>query len=555
MKIKFFWFIGLSIFLADCANQLPPQGGEVDKTPPEIVAFYPANGTVNFKDNYVSLEFSEYVDKRSLQDAFFISPYVDGQIEFDWSGREVEIIFPDSLKPNTTYNITIGTEVKDIHNGNKMSTPLNFTFSTGAKIDSGKISGKVFGNKVNGVMVFAYKLANKKEVNPLKEKPDYISQVGENGHYTITGLADDSYRVFAIDDKFKDLLYNIGEDRYAAPYLDVKISSENSEFNNLNFKLTVEDTIKPYLLSAVMTDRNHIVVEFNEFIDSSVVSARNFFVYDSANAIKYPVSYFFKGKTKRYKYVVAVDTTIKKSDKLFLSALGIKDKAGNICEPQSIEFLYNTKPDTSFTDILKIKTDYEKNTVDYFRPSLFVELSDGVQRESVKNAFGITGENEKNVNFAFDFINDASFKILIKEKLNFRKKYLLKINMKLLKDIAGNSVDSVHTFSFNCMNKLDYSGVSGKFDVKIDSNSNVIAELYSAGGNNIIYKKHVVNSQFEFNNVYPDKYFLWYYIDPDSSGSFNYGKVFPFEPSERFNYYPDTLKLRPRWPVGDIILH
>ena len=45
----------------DCANQLPPGGGEVDKIPPKIIEVYPAQGTINFKDDYFEIGFSEYV--------------------------------------------------------------------------------------------------------------------------------------------------------------------------------------------------------------------------------------------------------------------------------------------------------------------------------------------------------------------------------------------------------------------------------------------------------------------------------------------------------------
>jgi len=543
---------GLVLFFAKCANQLPPQGGEVDKTPPEIIDYSPANGTVNYHDNYIVLEFSEYVDKRSVQDAFFISPYIEGQPEFDWSGREVEIIFPDSLKTNTTYNVTIGTEVRDIHNNNKMIEPLNFSFSTGAKIDSGKISGTVYGNNIEGTMIFAYRLDAGKEINPLKNKPEYISQVADNGKFRLTGLAETSYRVFAIKDKFKDLLYNIGDDEYAVPFTDINLSGENN-FKDLNFKLTREDTLKPYLLSAIMTDRNHIVVEFNEFIDSASVSAENFFIFDSSNSLKYPVKYFFKGKTQKYKYVVAIDSNLKKSDELFLNITGIPDKRGNVCEPQGIEFLYNPKPDTNYADILKIKTDYPDNLVDFFNPVLTVELTDGINRGKATSGISVTDDQKRKLKTETVFINDAELEIRLKQKLNFRKKYSLRINMNNLVDIAGNKLDSVYVFKFGCMNKLDYSGVSGKI-IKAagGKDSLIIVNLFPAEKGGKTYSVQTKNGEFEFENVYPGKYFLWYFVDSDSNRTYNYGKVYPFVPSERFNYYPDTLKLRPRWPVGDI---
>ena len=87
-------FLFFALIFFRCANQLPPTGGVIDKIPPEIIEVSPANGTVNFDGNSVEITFSEYVDKRSVQNSVFISPAVEGEIEYDWSGKSLEIIFP-----------------------------------------------------------------------------------------------------------------------------------------------------------------------------------------------------------------------------------------------------------------------------------------------------------------------------------------------------------------------------------------------------------------------------------------------------------------------------
>ena len=71
-KITLIFVLLSFILIIKCANQLPPSGGEVDKIPPKIEEVYPADGTVNFKDNYFELNFSEYVDKRSVRDAILL---------------------------------------------------------------------------------------------------------------------------------------------------------------------------------------------------------------------------------------------------------------------------------------------------------------------------------------------------------------------------------------------------------------------------------------------------------------------------------------------------
>jgi hypothetical protein len=59
---------------------------------------------------------------------------------------------------------------------------------------------------------------------------------------------------------------------------------------------------------------------------------------------------------------------------------------------------------------------------------------------------------------------------------------------------------------------------------------------------------------FVIEHVKEGKYRLWAFRDADSNGVFSYGKPFPFVPAERFTVYPDTLKIRARWPLGGVAL-
>ena len=182
--IKYFFLLFLGLLLSDCANQLPPGGGDIDRVPPVITEISPPDGTTNYKEDYFELTFSKYVEKRSLKDAIFISPTIKGNIELDWSGHSVRVIFPEKLKDSTTYVITIGTDLVDYNNKNRMAESVTFSFSTGSKVDKKIISGKVFDEKPSGILIFAYK-KGKEDPNPMKIKPDYISQAGNDGRYKI----------------------------------------------------------------------------------------------------------------------------------------------------------------------------------------------------------------------------------------------------------------------------------------------------------------------------------------------------------------------------------
>ena len=82
------------ILLSGCANQLTPGGGAVDTVPPKIVDVYPTNGTTNFKEGYIQFDFSKYIDKQTLKNTLFISPAIDGDLDFNWTGTSVKITFP-----------------------------------------------------------------------------------------------------------------------------------------------------------------------------------------------------------------------------------------------------------------------------------------------------------------------------------------------------------------------------------------------------------------------------------------------------------------------------
>src|SRR5688572_25224720 len=97
----------LLLAVAGCANPAPPSGGPPDTDPPEISSASIGSGTRNFSGESITLEFSEYVDKPRVNENIFLSP--PKNLEFDWSGRELEIRFPEGLDPNTTYALTVGT--------------------------------------------------------------------------------------------------------------------------------------------------------------------------------------------------------------------------------------------------------------------------------------------------------------------------------------------------------------------------------------------------------------------------------------------------------------
>lgn len=224
-------------FIAGCANQQPPSGGEDDKVPPKIKYLYPRPNTVNFSGDELTIEFDEYIDRRSFIDAFFITPKPKGTLLYDWSGKEVTVKFEKGLEKNKTYLFVIGKVFKDIRN-NPIGSPIQFAISTGPSIDKGKVSGKVFGENFERTFVFAYKqkAGEENNIDPEKTVPDYIMPVSTDGSYKFENLSAGKYRLFTVFDGDFNGLYDKVFERISIAEKDVEVS-DTTGHTGVNFIL------------------------------------------------------------------------------------------------------------------------------------------------------------------------------------------------------------------------------------------------------------------------------------------------------------------------------
>ncbi|MGE5681139.1 MAG: Ig-like domain-containing protein [Bacillota bacterium] len=544
----------LPLLFMDCANQLPPGGGQVDTTPPEIVGTYPENGAISFSDNHIEIEFSEYVEKRTFQEALFISPAFQGQMEFEWSGHSVRVNFPEKLKENITYVVTIGTDVVDLNNKNRLAQAYSFSFSSGNKIDRGVAYGKVYSNTPSGIMLFAYSL-DSLNINPSTVKPKYISQTGKQGEYSLRGLAFGKYRIFAIKDEYRDLIYDIGTDSYGSPFRDVELSEKDSLVKGLDFFLTREDTAKPRLLSAAMTDRYHLLVSYSEPVDSTLYLSKNFVLIDSTlNKTIQPV-FAFQGRGKRNEMVLAIKENLSEPNNIFLFAKELRDLSGNSTGDDYTRITVTDKPDTSAPLIIKTIPPDRASGVETMHPRISFFFDDGFDSLRVRSsAISIADRSGVRYPFSISFIDDASFNINILADLKPRQDYYITLPLNSFTDVAGNKIDSVYKYSFTTFTGTDFSGVSGTVVPASDmSPKNIIVVLQDAENARRIYKKKTGEKlDFDFSRVEPGKYIIWSFQSRDSSVNYNYGKPWPFKPADRFTVSPDTLNLRARWPVSDV---
>lgn len=547
--VKFSLLIILAVIVTKCANQMSPPGGDIDKTPPIVIYNYPENGTTNFDENTIEFGFSEYVNKRKITEAFFVSPLMERLPEFSWTNKTVTVEFTDTLQKNTTYSVFIGTEITDMNNNNKMAEPFVLTFSTGSKIDSGKISGKVNTEKADGTLIFAYKNLDTGAVDISNQKPNYLSQISDKGLYQLSGLGEGSYSIFAVKDAFKDLLYNVGDDLIGIPAKSVVLTKQDKKIINLDFLLMQEDTLAPNVQTITMTDRNHIIVEFSEPIDSSILSVTNFTLVDSTSNSNFDLKYWFKTKSNKNEYVLCLSDSLNIENEFYLHTNNIADKKGNILLSELTSFIASDKADTNIISIENVITPFDKSTIDYVSPSFSLKFSDGFDISNTNNGIIFLNLDSLEIPFKYEKTSDAQVKIIPGSNLEEETQYKIYFEMKYFEDAAGNVKDTLLAKRISTISDLAFSGASGKVKSNRDNVKVVLQEIRSS--------KRIITSidekaEFIFERVLPGNYLVWAFEDDDSSGNYSYGNVNPIEYSEYFKFYSDTLNLRPRWPVGDI---
>ena len=549
-KLTFISSVFASLFLMSCANQLPPGGGPLDTVPPEIVELYPANGTTNFAEDYFELDFSEYVDKRSLKDAIFISPRVEGDLELNWSGHSVQVVFPEKLKKDITYNITIGTDLVDYNNKNRMAEAFTFSFSTGSKIDNGIIEGNVYSEKPSGVMIFAYKVTGD-TIDPVKQKADYVSQVGEKGNYKLSGLAFQTYRVFAVQDEYRDFLYQPDQDLIGVPSKEVTLNEQDTLFSGLNFSLSKIDTISPRLFSSVMTDKYHLLVTLSEELDSLSINAENFSIVDSTLDKEFPVLYAFKGRAKEKELFLAIKDSLSLDDQCYLTAKNIQDAEKNTTAFDVVSLTVSDRVDTSAPLLISTLPAERSESVDFLNTEIAFRFDNEFDVEALKNKIIWVDTSGNKLGFTLKKIDDASFVVRASQKLKSLESYAIIFNFNNIKDVAGNKVDSLYQFKFKTFNGLNFTGFSGVVQ-NIDSSKNPVLVLQHVTDKEKNYTQHLSKKgEFAFTRVEPGKYKLYCFYDANNNGKHSPGFPFPFQPSEDIKYCPQEINLPPRWEVND----
>ena len=497
-----------------------------------------------------------------MEESVFISPYV-GELEFDWSGREVEIRFSELLKSNTTYVVNIGTDVVDVRNRNRMAQAFTLAFATGATIDRGVIGGTVYpakeGEKPEGVMMFAYQIdgASSDTLDPRSLRPDYITQTGKDGTFLLTHLQMGRYRLFAVRDEFRNLLYDPEADDYGVLPYDIKLSESDSARRGLAMRLAKEDTTAPRLIKVVAKDQHHLIMEFSEPIDTATVALSGVTIRDTVTNTPLNVLSVSAMLPKRTEFFVVTEK--QEADRAYrLTIAGFRDFSKLEIHPlaSSLGFVGERAADTLAPVVATFSLKDSARGVE-LQPDILVSFGDAVAKEHRANVAQLSDSSGNIVPIEARWLNDISLLVTPVRKLASKMWFTLSVDERKLRDLQGNGGrDTTRTLRFLTLDGDALSSIEGA--VADAARSDTIGGILIRARQALAKEPRVYEARlpkpgnFVIREMAEGKYILEAIRDRNGNQKFDAGVPFPFVPSERFTVLPDTLKLRARWPLDGV---
>ena len=213
-----------SALMSRCASMMTPTGGPRDSLPPVIVNMTPDNfatGRPTVGHGKIYIEFDEFVQLKDQQKEFFTSPAMKKKPLITLRGRGIVVQLRDTLAPNTTYALNFGSAIRDNNEGNPLYS-MRYVFSTGPEIDSMVLSGYTAdsykADSVSKSFIWFFPADSVEQVagydsTIFKYKPAAIARAENNGIFIAQNLKPIPYRVYAVQDKNDNQMYEPGSDQ------------------------------------------------------------------------------------------------------------------------------------------------------------------------------------------------------------------------------------------------------------------------------------------------------------------------------------------------------
>lgn len=548
-----YWFICL-LLLVSCAQVVAPGGGKKDVTPPTVVKYIPDSASLNFKSKSITVFFDEFVQLKDLNNQLIVSPPLENALDIKVKNKTLTIDFDkdEILKPNTTYSISFGNALQDIHENNPIDN-FKYIFSTGSFIDSLVVKGKVnnaFDHKTEkGVLVMLYRDFSDSVI--YKRKPDYFAKAKEDGTFQINNLRNDKYKLLVLKDANANYKYD--SENESVGFIDSLVDA--SEMKNILISVFQEPVKKLFLKKTIYSSYGKITFVFNKPADSIKViplnntfSEKDVFLDHSKN--KDTLNYWFRNEDKDSIILqvkngnTILDTVefkiIKKEDALKsrgrspLKLLVMNSPGGNQNFDLNAEFkiVFNNPIDPDlFSGVAnkEIKL-FEDTALIKDHKNLFYTHGP-LNTISIKNK--VVGKD----------VNSEAVPVVFKENTG----YHVLIPPGTFTDIFGLTNDTIK-IDFKTREAKFYGTLKLNIDIP-ETKGNYIVQLLDEK-ESIVRESHINKSATLFYEyLYPKKYKLKVIYDNNANYKWDTGNLLQKQQPEKVIYNAEPVNTRPNWDL------
>ena len=537
--------LSAAVLVSACATPVPPPGGPRDETPPRIVESTPAAGAVNVADQTVRITFSEYVDQTSFARAIAVTPAFDRPMDFSWRGRSVTIEFPEPLRENTTYLLTLDNNLRDVH-GVGLAAPVTIAFSTGPSISRGILAGRVVepgtGGAVAGADVFAYALPDSAAPDSLPMRPDYRTQTGNDGGFRFEYLTEQFYFVAALRDGNRNARGDLAEP-FAPPPAPAFMADTVAHEPAVPWVLAALDTVPPDPLRVQSLSQTRHVLRVSEEVRFSDRDPLSWSLVDSASGASREIRNLYISVADARQ--VFFQTPPLDGGTHSLVAAALVDTSGNRLREKTLHYLPSSATDTVGTRFLGFLPTGGASVTLAHGVEPGVRFNQPVGSDLMANAVSVRDSTGASLVYNAITRNGTDYEL--------HPEPSLAPEMRIEIDVDGSLLanpDSVYSIAFERVSSEDVGEISG---LVLGDAGSIVVELHPVEVELIVpmYEARAdATGSFIFRNVPAGSYRIRVYSDANENGRWDVGLLVPYRASETLTWHNEPVRVRARWETA-----
>ena len=540
--MKKIFIFNLIIFFG-CAAISPPPGGPEDKTPPQLLSSIPESGTYNLKGGFnVKLIFSERLDDNINKSSIRVLPFEKTPLQLKVNKNIIEVLFPDSLKKNQTYQLIISREILD-ERKNKLDKTYQLAFSTGDSISIGEISGKVFNIKNKPTFVYLFNNYESSD-SIFFRKPDFYTETDDSGRYSFKFLENRNYSIIAHQGVLPPNKIDFNRFRYGLYSKSILQLGQSNFLDNINLKL--KNNITPFsVLSVKMQDKRIGTINFTNGFDLNDQKKNlEIKIYDSQQENISSISNFFQDSLSNM--LNFYYNKFNDEGNYFFQIFNLSDTSDQMID-EKLSLINKSEIDSILPSIISLQNTNNIifdgfHSIDYkFNQPIIIN-------GELDSVFEIFSDSTKITDFELIYTKPNILSILNKNKIRGINNLSVKILCNQIKSIDNFSMkDSILNISYEVKNKRRLGSISGEIINSNSKNNYLVGYMVDNKKNNFMIKSDSLTNKFIIKNLNEGMWNIYAFEDIDNNAKYSYGEFFPHTPAERFVNFNQLIEVRGNW--------